>query len=79
MYSLLSFVPADAVDLGSGGSGEGGRTGDKVPQSGCHWGPAFVGRGDVTILTQNSCVRNKRLLCVSLYKLHNYNTSYITC
>lgn len=48
------IVPADAVDLDSGGNGGGGGARDKVPQGGRHWGPAFVGRGDVTILTQNS-------------------------
>lgn len=48
------IVPADAVDLDSGGNGGGGGARDKVPQGGRHWGPAFVGGGDVTILTQNS-------------------------
>lgn len=51
---VLSVVPADVVNLDSGGNGGGGRTGDKVPQGGRHRGPAFVGRGDVTILTQDS-------------------------
>lgn len=51
---MLSVVPADVVNFDSGGNGGGGRTGDKVPQGGRHRGPAFVGRGDVTILTKDS-------------------------
>lgn len=77
---LCVIVPADAVDLDSGGNGGGGGARDKVPQGGRHWGPAFVSGGDVTILTQNSWFRNKRLLCVTLYiNLYDNNTSYISC